>query len=116
MASSFHVNFEDLQRILENIKIAERESAGEQLIDIITEIATGSPAIAGSPLVNAANLPLGLRHVDGSNNHLIPGSPNGTLNGASGQPFANLTERQFVTDSGSEPITFGPGASVSNTN
>lgn len=115
MASSFHVNFEDLQRILENIKIAERESAGEQLIDIITEIATGSPAIAGSPLVNAANLPLGLRHVDGSNNHLIPGSPNGTLNGASGQPFANLTERQFVTDSGSEPITFGPNTSISNT-
>jgi hypothetical protein len=116
MASSFNVNFQDLQRILENIKIAERESAGEQLIDIITEIATGSPAIAGSPLVNAANLPLGLRHVDGSNNHLIAGAPNGVLNGAAGQPFANLTERQFITNSGSEPIAFGPNASVSNTN
>ena len=101
MASSFNVNFQDLQRILENIKIAERESAGEQLIDIITEIATGSPAIAGSPLVNAANLPLGLRHVDGSNNHLIAGAPNGVLNVAAGQPFANLTERQFITNSGS---------------
>ena len=116
MASSFHVNFEDLQRILENIKIAERESAGEQLIDIITEIATGSPVTTGNPLVNAANLPLVLRHVDGSNNHLIAGAPDGMLNGAAGQSFANLTQRQFITNSGSAPIAFGQNANVSNTN
>lgn len=57
MASSFHVNYEDLQRILANIKIAEREAAGESLLDIITEVATGSPAIAGTTFVNGANLP-----------------------------------------------------------
>ncbi len=50
MASSFHVNYADLQRILENIKIAERESAGENLLDIITEVATGSPAITPNSL------------------------------------------------------------------
>ena len=108
MASSFHVNFADLQRILENIKIAERESAGENLLDIITEVATGSPAITGTTFVNAANLPLGLRHVDGSYNQLIPGSPDGVLTGAADQSFARLVDPSYISETGSPSLDLNP--------
>lgn len=108
MASSFHVNYADLQRILENIKIAERESAGENLLDIITEVATGSPAITGTTFVNAANLPLGLRHVDGSYNQLIPGSPDGVLTGAADQSFARLVDPSYISETGSPSLDLNP--------
>ena len=108
MASSFHVNYADLQRILENIKIAERESAGENLLDIITEVATGSPAITGTNFVNAANLPLGLRHVDGSYNQLIPGSPDGVLTGAADQSFARLVDPSYISETGSPSLDLNP--------
>ncbi|MFZ9148536.1 MAG: peroxidase family protein [Vulcanococcus sp.] len=108
MASSFHVNYADLQRILENIKIAERESAGENLLDIITEVATGSPAITGTTFVNAANLPLGLRHVDGSYNQLIAGSPDGVLTGAADQSFARLVDPSYISGTGSPSLDLNP--------
>ena len=59
MPTSFVVNIEDLNRILDQIRIAERHAAGESLVDIIG--------------ADAALLPLGLRTVDGSYNHLLPG-------------------------------------------
>lgn len=111
MASSFQINFADLQRILESIKIAERDAAGENLLAVITEIATGSPALAGTTFVNAANLPLGLRRVDGSDNHLIPGSPNGVLTGASDQPFTRLVQPRYISATGTAPLDLDPGAS-----
>lgn len=59
MSSSFTVNLADLAKILEQIKIAERHAAGENLVDIIGP--------------DASLLPMGLRTVDGSYNHLLPG-------------------------------------------
>ena len=59
MSTSFNVNLADLTKILEQIKIAERHAAGERLVDIIGP--------------DAAILPAGLRTVDGSYNHLLPG-------------------------------------------
>jgi Ca2+-binding RTX toxin-like protein len=59
MASSFTVNLNDLIKILAQIKIAERHAAGEDLTSIIGP--------------DAALLPFGLRTVDGSFNHLLPG-------------------------------------------
>ena len=109
MPSSFHVNFTDLQRILANIKIAERDAAGENLLAVITEVATGSPAIAGATFVNAANLPLGLRRVDGSYNHLIPGSPNGVLTGAVDQSFARLVAPSYISATGTASLDLNPG-------
>ena len=35
MSTSFIVNLNDLNKILEQIKIAERDAAGEDLVDII---------------------------------------------------------------------------------
>ena len=59
MSTSFTVNLADLSKILDQIKIAERHAAGEDLIDIIGQDNT--------------LLPQGLRTVDGSYNHLLPG-------------------------------------------
>ena len=57
--TSFVVNAADLAKILDQIKVAERHAAGENLIDIIGQ--------------DSALLPVGLRTVDGSFNHLLPG-------------------------------------------
>ena len=52
------VNRNDLEFILQQIKIAEADARGEPLL---------------GNLIPTSELPWGLRHVDGSNNNLQPG-------------------------------------------
>src|SRR3954451_10262115 len=94
MATNFYVNEADLSFILKQIIIAEREAAGETLQEIIGP--------------NAAILPMGLRHVDGRNNNLLPG---GSEFGAADTVFPRLTPPSYVTDTGTDPF-FG----ITNTN
>ncbi len=91
--SNFIVNLGDLNKILEQIKIAERHVAGEALIDIIGQ--------------DAALLPMGLRTVDGTFNHLT-GDTNA---GAADQVFPRLLTPEYRNE-GDETPFFG----VSNTN
>ncbi|HET7155693.1 MAG TPA: peroxidase family protein, partial [Hyphomicrobiaceae bacterium] len=98
MATSFTVNLADLTKILAQIKIAERHAAGENLVDIIGQ--------------DAALLPLGLRTVDGSFNNLLP---NQSLLGAADQTFPRLLPADFLNDADGDTISFGPGATLTNT-
>src|SRR4051794_19218747 len=86
--TSFTVNLADLTKILEQIKIAERNAAGEVLIDIIGP--------------DAALLPMGLRTVDGSFNHLLPGR---SFAGAADQLFPRLLPAAFGNDADGDTIT-----------
>jgi hypothetical protein len=95
MASSFTINLGDLNKILEQIKIAER-NAGNQ------DLNPGAVNFAGESLVSiigpdAALLPLGLRTVSGIYNHLLPGQE---LAGAADQPFPRLLTPEVRTGSG----------------
>ncbi|QEY62028.1 heme peroxidase [Metapseudomonas lalkuanensis] len=92
----------DLQFILDQIKIAERHSAGESLLDIL-------PNTRGA---------FGLRTVDGSFNNLVPGQEHF---GAADQPFPNLLDQFFRNEGDEAPFagvdnsnyaTSGPGGSV----
>ena len=75
-AGDIAFNQGDLDFILKQIQIAERHSAGEELIDILPN----------------ASLPWGLRTVDGEFNNLLPGK---THFGQSNLEFASDTERQY---------------------
>ena len=86
--TSFTVNLADLTKILDQIKIAERNAAGESLVDIIGQ--------------DAALLPMGLRTVDGSFNHLLPGQ---SLVGAADQIFPRLLPPEFHNDKDGDTIT-----------
>lgn len=88
MASSFNVNLGDLTYILKQIKIAERHAAGEDLATII-----------GS---DAALLPMGLRTVDGSYNHLLPGTEQV---GAADQLFPRLLPAKFRLETDGDSYT-----------
>lgn len=85
------LNLNDIQFILDQIKIAEAHSAGTPLDQLI-----------GSPL-----LPHGLRTVDGSFNNFGAGREKW---GASGELFPGLTDPSFATGSGS----MGPHFSSNN--
>jgi Ca2+-binding RTX toxin-like protein len=90
----------DLQFMLEQIKIAERHSAGEDLTDIIQN----------------SRLPFGLRTVDGSFNNLVPGQENF---GASDQNFTALLDQVFRNEVDEAPFDTngpGPGGVTNNTN
>ena len=95
---NFTVNQADLEYILKQIVIAEREVAGETLQDIIGP--------------NAAILPWGLRHVDGTNNNLLPGGANF---GAADTILPRLVPAQFQNDADGDTMPFGPGMAVTNT-
>jgi Ca2+-binding RTX toxin-like protein len=79
-STSFNVTLSDLANILAQIKIAERHAAGEDLVSIIGP--------------DAALLPQGLRTVNGSFNHLLPGQTNV---GAADQLFPRLLPPEFRT-------------------
>jgi hypothetical protein len=101
MATSFQVNEADLAFILKQIKVSEAETAA---------VMSGTPADEALRAIigpNAAILPVGLRHVDGSNNNLLPG---GDLLGAADTVLPRLAPPSYITDTASAP--FGP---VSNT-
>ncbi|MDX2156501.1 MAG: peroxidase family protein [Hyphomicrobiaceae bacterium] len=97
MTTSFIVNLADLNKILDQIKIAERHSAGENLLDVIGE-------------ANAL-LPVGLRTVDGSFNHLLAGDE---LAGAADQLFPRLLTPEYITATNPDGTT--PFFGLSNTN
>ncbi len=80
--TSFIVNAADLSKILDQIKVAERDSGrlgpNEDLATVIGQ--------------DAALLPVGLRTVDGSNNHLLPGQ---SQVGAADQLFPRLLTPEY---------------------
>jgi hypothetical protein len=88
----------DLQFILDQILIAERQAAGEQLIDILPNV----------------QVPWGLRTVDGSLNNLVPG--NETF-GEADNLFPRLLDPVFRDDQDGDTMDFGPAPPpVINTN
>jgi Ca2+-binding RTX toxin-like protein len=90
----------DLQFILEQINIAERHSAGEDLLDILPN----------------SRLALGLRTVDGSYNNLVVGQE---MFGAADQNFPLLTDQVFRNEGDDNFDTNGPvvpGGQVTNNN
>jgi Ca2+-binding RTX toxin-like protein len=91
MSTSFVVNLADLTKILENIRVAERNAAGESLVDIIGQ--------------DAALLPIGLRTVDGSNNHLLPGQ---SQVGAADEIFPRLLTPVYSNDGDGDTIMLAP--------
>ena len=97
--TSFIVNAGDLAKILEQIKIAERNAAGESLVDIIGQ--------------DAALLPLGLRTVDGSFNHLLPGQ---SQVGAADQVFPRLLTPHYINEADGDVMPLGGPLVVTNTN
>ncbi len=101
MSTSFVVNLGDLNKILEQIKIAERNAAGESLVDIIGQ--------------DAALQPLGLRTVDGSFNHLLPGQSEA---GAADQNFFRLLTPVYLDDGDHDQMPLGPPPApvITNTN
>src|SRR5215212_9398905 len=103
MSTSFVVNLNDLNKILDQIKIAERDAAGEDLVDIIGQ--------------DAALLPLGLRTVDGSYNNLLPGQEQ---LGAADQNFVRLLTPVYINEADGDMMPLGPPGSgaptIINTN
>ncbi|WP_192985252.1 peroxidase family protein [Pseudomonas sp. EggHat1] len=91
----------DLQFILDQIIIAERHAAGEELMDIIPN----------------SRLPWGLRTVDGTFNNLVSGQEHF---GAADQPFPTSTTQDFINDPDGDTIDFNgpgiPGGEFSNGN
>ncbi|EJL49117.1 hypothetical protein PMI09_05629, partial [Rhizobium sp. CF122] len=88
---NFTVYQDDLAYILKQIVVAEREVAGESLQSIIGP--------------NAAILPWGLRHVDGSNKNLLPG---GQFVGAADQILPRLLDPNFRNDQDGDQLPRGP--------
>ena len=103
MSTSFIVNLNDLNKILEQIKIAERDAAGEDLVDIIG--------------ADSSLLPLGLRTVDGSYNHLLPGQEQV---GAADEIFPRLLTPVYINEQDGDQMPLGPPGSgaptIINTN
>src|SRR5262245_14255051 len=108
MASSFIINLEDLTRIPFNIKIAEAHAAGGDLVQLLNQAAGGTAA---------SIVPFGLRTVDGSYNHVMPGD---TQAGAADGIFPRLLKPIWRNDQDGDTQAFGPpgtGAPViTNTN
>ena len=87
------VNKADLEFILAQIKIAEAHAAG-------------TPLFGPGGLVPAYNTSFGLRTVDGTYNHLLPGQEKW---GAADQPFPTLMDPTYRPADGT-PVDFdGPG-------
>ena len=98
MATSFNVNAHDLQYILRQIKIAEDHASGKTLLQSIMDA-------YGTTAANAAQLPAGLRTVDGSFNSLVAGQENyGTAN----MIFPRLLTPVFTNEMDEAPFPLGP--------
>ncbi|KRE07128.1 hypothetical protein ASE63_23060 [Bosea sp. Root381] len=95
------LNAHDLQFILKQIEIAEQHSAmiaGVSGTDSIDQIGDALRELVDNPL-----LPNGLRTVDGSYNNLVPGRERW---GASGEPFPQLTQPNWVNEE-DDALMFG---------
>ena len=95
MATSFNVNINDLQYILKQIKIAEDSSAAYHAAP--KTILQSIMDAYGVTAVNAAQLPAGLRTVDGTFNNLLPGR---SEYGAADNLFPRLTDPNFQNVNG----------------
>ena len=87
----------DLDFILDQILIAERNAAGENLLDILPNV----------------QVPWGLRTVDGSFNNLVFNASLGidqSLFGAADTTFPRMTTPVFRTAEGLPADFFGPGS------
>src|SRR6185437_13785024 len=85
----------DLDFILDQIHLAERNAAGEDLINILPNV----------------RVPFGLRTVDGSENNLINFDvPDQTHFGAADTVFPRLTDPIFRPAEGAPANLFGPGS------
>ncbi|MDI3355062.1 heme peroxidase [Pseudomonas sp. UYIF39] len=90
-----HMVRSDLNFILDQIKIAEADAAGQDILSLIPNI----------------RAPLGLRAVDGSNNNLMNlNGINNTEFGAADNTFPRLTDPVFNPAEGAPAGFFGPGS------
>ncbi len=90
-----HMVRSDLNFILAQIKIAEADAAGQDILSLIPNI----------------RAPLGLRAVDGSNNNLMNlNGNNNTQFGAADNVFPRLTDPVFNPAEGAPAGFFGPGS------
>ncbi|WP_341798259.1 MULTISPECIES: peroxidase family protein [unclassified Pseudomonas] len=90
-----HMVRSDLNFILDQIKIAEADAAGQDILSLIPNI----------------RAPLGLRAVDGSNNNLMNlNGNNNTQFGAADNVFPRLTDPVFNPAEGAPAGFFGPGS------
>jgi Ca2+-binding RTX toxin-like protein len=97
--TNFTVTLADLNKILEQIKIAEVHATTGVLANL-----DGTPI---SPL-----LPAGLRTVDGTYNNLLPGR---STSGAADQVMPRLLNPVFLNDQDGDTMPLGPGNTVVNT-
>ena len=86
----------DLEFILAQIKIAEAHAAGQ-------------PLYGPGGLIPTYNLAWGLRTVDGSNNHLLPGQEKW---GAAGNQFPELVDATFDPAQNIPPPFAPPGPAI----
>ncbi|MGH8374621.1 MAG: peroxidase family protein, partial [Pseudomonas sp.] len=93
--AGLHMVRSDLNFILDQIKIAEADAAGQDILSLIPNI----------------RAPLGLRSVDGSNNNLMNlNGNNHTEFGAADNVFPRLTDPVFNPAEGVPAGFFGPGS------
>ena len=95
--TAFNVNVLDLQYILKQIKIAEDTSIGYTPLSAPKTIVQSIMDAYGVTAANAAQLPAGLRTVDGTFNNLIAGQSGF---GAADTLFPRLTDPVFSTVNG----------------
>ena len=89
VGADFTLDANDLRFILTQIQTAEAHAGGA---DLCVQV-EGDPTLCGpGSLIPEPRLPFGLRTVDGSYNHLLPGQENF---GASDQAFARMTTPVF---------------------
>ena len=131
MPSNFVVNAADLAYILKQIKIAEATSAGYTPAVAPVSILQAIMDAYGATAATAAQLPYGLRTVDGTFNNLLlaptgtPGTsdydPGSSEYGAADTLFPRLTDPVYYNDRDGDTMSFGPPGSgappaLNNTN
>ncbi len=124
---NFVVNTADLYYILRQIKISEATSVGYTPAVAPVTILQAIMNEYGVSAANAAQLPAGMRTVDGSFNNLMtaPTGVEGTSSwdagtsefGAADNMFPRLTDPVWGNDMDGDSISFGPGSpTLTNTN
>ncbi|MFG1375891.1 peroxidase family protein [Xanthobacter autotrophicus] len=113
----------DLEFILQQIKISEAHAAGIPLTEIRLD-ANGaviadpawylSPAFdPNAPLaIPDPKTPFGLRTVDGTYNNIVDGRETW---GAADQPMPRMLDPNFINDADGDQMDLGPGGTVTNT-
>lgn len=111
MTTSFSVNTQDLIYILKQIQIAEAHASGTPLLEAIMQA-------YGTTAANAAQMPVGLRTVDGTFNNLYTAA--GATIGAADTLFPRLTDPRYMNDQDGDKLALGPPGSgaptITNTN